>query len=231
MWREGVTARDIGLVILDCDGVLVDSEIISARMLIAELADFGLSIDMDFVARHFLGRSYPVVLEEVRRNFGVDLPPDFETRYRARLLAAFDREMRVMPDVEAAIRDMAVPVCVATSSSPLRVAHSLRLVGLWERLGPVCFTASEVRNGKPAPDLFLHAAARMGVSPDRALVIEDSITGVKAGLAAGMTVWRFIGGSHLAPEPEPEPEGARPHLRFDRFATFFDRAPELRTRG
>src|SRR5690606_23161122 len=107
MWREGVTARDIGLVILDCDGVLVDSEIISARMLIAELADFGLSIDMDFVARHFLGRSYPVVLEEVRRNFGVDLPPDFETRYRARLLAAFDREMRVMPDVEAAIRDMA----------------------------------------------------------------------------------------------------------------------------
>ena len=148
-----------GLLILDCDGVLIDSEIISARMLVEELAGRGVKIDLAYVARHFLGRSYPTVMEEIRRSFGIDLPPEFEAQYRDRLLAAFERELQIMPGVREMLDRLDLPVCVATSSSPRRVEMSLRLVGLWDRLGPVTFTAQEVTRGKPAPDLFLHAAA------------------------------------------------------------------------
>ena len=216
------------LLILDCDGVLIDSEIISARMLVAELAGFGVQIDLPYVARHFLGRSYPTVMAEIRRNFGIDLPPAFEDQYRDRLLDAFTRDLRIMPGVTDLLDQLAVPVCVATSSSPRRVEMSLRLVGLWDRLGPVTFTASEVARGKPAPDLFLHAAARMGTDPAACLVVEDSLTGLRAGLAAGMQVWRFTGGSHMGPETPPEPDDARAHHRFAAFADFFDAAPQLR---
>jgi len=220
----------IDLVIFDCDGVLIDSEIISARMLIEELAGLGVVIDLPYVARHFLGRSYPTVMETIRREFGLDLPPGFEDQYRDRLLEGFRKDLKVMPGVVAVLEALAVPYCVATSSSPRRAAMSLALTGLDRLVGDRLFTASEVQHGKPAPDLFLLAAHKMGVAPDRALVIEDSLTGLRAALAAGMQVWRFTGGSHFravggAPE---EPDDATPNLRFDEFAAFFHTAPALR---
>ncbi|MGA0541001.1 HAD family hydrolase [Neotabrizicola sp. VNH66] len=216
------------LLILDCDGVLIDSEIISARMLVDELARLGVAIDLPYVARHFLGRSYPTVMATIRREFGLDLPPEFEARYRDRLLEAFERDLRIMPGVAAMLEALALPVCVATSSSPRRVEMSLRLVGLWDRLGQVTFTASQVARGKPAPDLFLFAAAQMGADPARCLVIEDSLTGIRAALAAGMRVWRFTGGSHMGPETPDEPDDARPERRFAAFADFYTLAPEFR---
>lgn len=217
----------IGLVIFDCDGVLIDSESISADMLVRELKALGLAIDLDYVARHFLGRSYPVVMETIRREFGLDLPPEFETRYRENLLDAFRRDLRIMPGVRDVMAGLRVPFCVATSSSPRRAAFSLDLVGLADLVGDRLFTASQVSRGKPAPDLFLHAAARMGASPADCLVIEDSLTGVRAGLAAEMTVWRFVGGSHMAGRDTTEPEDARPHARFASFTAFANMAPEL----
>lgn len=216
------------LVILDCDGVLIDSEIISARMLIKELAALGVSIDLAYVSRHFLGRSYPTVMGKIRTEFGLDLPPEFEAQYRESLLAAFELELRVMPGAAAMIDALAVPCCVATSSSPRRVERSLRLVGLWERLQGVIFTASMVERGKPAPDLFLLAAAKMEVDPARCLVIEDSLTGLVAARAAGMAVWRFIGGSHMGPDTPDEPPEARPQHRFATFDEMFQIAPNLR---
>lgn len=218
---------EFDLVIFDCDGVLIDSEIISARMLLAELARLGLTIDLPYVERHFLGRSYPVVMETIRREFGLDLPPDFETQYREALLAAFQSELKVVPHVHDVLTRIAVPFCVATSSSPRRVEMSLKLVGLSDLVGDRVFTSTMVARGKPAPDLFLHAAERMGAAPARTLVIEDSLTGLRAGLAAGMTVWRFVGGSHLGPQTPEEPEGARPHRRLASFAEFFQIAPDL----
>lgn len=209
-----------GLIIFDCDGVLIDSEIISARMLVAELATLGVVIDLDYVARHFLGRSYPVVMAQIRAEFGLDLPPAFEEAYRTRLLDAFARELNVMPRVHGVLQELALPWCVATSSSPRRAEFSLKLTGLWLLAQGRVFTASEVANGKPAPDLFLHAAARMGVAPAACLVIEDSLTGIRAARAAGMEVWRFTGGSHLCGRLEPEPPDAMPDLRFDDFAGF-----------
>jgi HAD superfamily hydrolase (TIGR01509 family) len=218
---------EFDLVIFDCDGVLIDSEIISARMLVAELARLGLSIDLAYVERHFLGRSYPVVMETIRREFGLDLPPEFEAQYREALLAAFQSELKVVPHVHEVLTRIAVPFCVATSSSPRRVEMSLNLVGLSDLVGDGVFTSTLVAKGKPAPDLFLYAADRMGARPDRTLVIEDSLTGIRAGLAAGMTVWRFVGGSHLGADAPEEPEDARPHRRLASFAEFFQIAPSL----
>jgi HAD superfamily hydrolase (TIGR01509 family) len=216
------------LVIFDCDGVLIDSEIISARMLIAELARLDVHIDLDYVARHFLGRSYPTVMAQIRREFGLDLPPDFEDNYRDRLLAEFSQSLRIMPGVAEVLSSLACPWCVATSSSPRRAEMSLDLVGLRPAVGRNLFTASQVARGKPAPDLFLHAASEMRVAPARALVIEDSLTGVRAALAAGMQVWRFTGGSHFGGRLDADPPDATPHRRFDAFADFFHFAPDLK---
>lgn len=205
------------LIIFDCDGVLIDSEVISARQLIEELKGYGVEMDMAFVSRHFLGRSYPVVLKEVRDRWGVQLPDRFEADYRARLLAAFERDLQVMPQVADTLRALTVPYCLATSSSPERMRKSLEITGLSAFFDGRAFTASEVARGKPAPDLFLHAAARMGVHPAACAVIEDSLNGVRAGLAAGMRVWRFTGGSHLKGLDLTPPEDAIPEASYDSF--------------
>ena len=220
---------EFDLVIFDCDGVLIDSEIISARMLVAELSRLGLSIDLAYVERNFLGRSYPVVMETIRREFGLDLPADFEAQYREALLAAFQTELKVVPHVHDVLANIGVPYCVATSSSPRRVELSLALVGLSTLIGDKVFTSTLVKRGKPAPDLFLYAAEKMGARPERTLVIEDSLTGIRAGLAAGMTVWRFVGGSHLGAKTPEEPEDALPHHRLVSFAEFFQIAPTLKS--
>jgi HAD superfamily hydrolase (TIGR01509 family) len=217
------------LVIFDCDGVLIDSEIISARMLVSELSKLGVSIDLDYVAKHFLGRSYPTVMNQIRTEFGLDLPPAFEDQYRERLLAAFETDLRIMPHVQDVLAQLDLPYCVATSSSPRRADTSLRLVGLGALTGARLFTSTMVGKGKPAPDLFLHAMSVMGsTDPARCLVIEDSLNGVRAARAAGMQVWRFTGGTHLANRVLEEPDDARPDGRFASFADFFQTVPGLR---
>lgn len=218
---------EFDLVIFDCDGVLIDSEIISLSMLIAELAGLGVVVDLEYVSRNFLGRSYPTVMQTIRDQFGLDLPPDFEDRYRARLLAAFETDLQVMPGIRAVLDGLALPRCVATSSSPRRAEMSLRLTGLGDLVGPRLFTASMVTHGKPAPDLFLHAARECGADPTRCLVIEDSLTGIRAGLAAGMTVWRFTGGSHMAGRQLTQPPDATPHFVFDDFHRFLTLHPDF----
>ncbi len=215
------------LIIFDCDGVLIDSEVISARQLIAELQGYGVEMDMAFVSRHFLGRSYPVVLREVRERWGVALPERFEADYRARLLAAFEAELRVMEGVAEVIGALRLPYCLATSSSPERMRRSLEITGLTRFFAGRAFTASEVARGKPAPDLFLHAARRMGADPAACVVIEDSLNGVRAGLAAGMEVWRFVGGSHLAGLDLAPPPDAVPRAQFDSFAAMRAARPDV----
>ncbi|MDP3342568.1 HAD family phosphatase [Frigidibacter sp.] len=218
---------EIDLVIFDCDGVLIDSEIISAQMLVAELAGLGVAIDLPYVARHFLGRSYPTVMKVIRAEFGVELSAAFEDQYRQRLLAEFEARLAVMPGAATVLAGMARPWCVATSSSQARAERSLAIAGLRGLVGERLFTAGMVTHGKPAPDLFLLAATRMGAEPSRCLVIEDSLNGIRAAHAAGMRVWRFTGGSHMGPELEDEPEDARPELRFASFAGFFQIDPQL----
>lgn len=184
------------LVIFDCDGVLIDSEVLSADVLIALAGECGIPLTRAYVRDHFLGRSFPTVARVIREDLGRALPESFEADYRARLLARFDTDLRPMPGVHAVVDSLAVPACVATSSSPPRAARSLAIAGLTDRF-PRVFTASEVARGKPAPDLFLHAAASMGADPARCLVIEDSRPGIAAAQAAGMQVVLFTGGGHM----------------------------------
>lgn len=186
------------LIIFDCDGVIADSEILSAEVLIEQLAELGITVTPEDVRRDFLGRSFPTVAASIRARSGRALPEDFESAYRARLLARFENDLRETPGFSAMLTGLARPCCVATSSSPPRVARTLLVLGLAARFGPHVFTASEVARGKPAPDLFLHAAARMGAAPDRVLVIEDSPPGIAAAQAAGMAVLHYGGGAHLA---------------------------------
>ena len=215
------------LIIFDCDGVLVDSEVISTRTLVSALETEGVFIDTAYVTRHFLGRSYRVAVERVKADFGIPLPDGFEAYYRSQLFDAFRRELQVMPHVRDVITRLAVPYCLATSSSPERLSHSLAITGLAPLFEGRAITASEVKRGKPAPDIFLHAAGRFGVEPSKCLVIEDSSVGIEGGLAANMQVWRFTGGSHLRDSLPDEPEDARPHRRFDSFADFFQIDPSM----
>ena len=218
----------VDLVIFDCDGVLIDSEIISAQMLVAELARLGVAIDLDYVARHFLGRSYPTVMQQIREEFGLNLPEAFEEQYRNRLLAAFERDLTIMPGVAEVVAGLAVPYCIATSSSPRRARRSLEIVAFPGLEETPLFTASMVEHGKPAPDLFLLAAEKMGVKPRDCLVIEDSLNGIRAARAAGMEVLRFTGGTHLQGRDLTPPDDARPAKTFDSFARFFQIVPQLR---
>ena len=218
----------IALVIFDCDGVLIDSEIISASALVQELAQHGIAIEMSHVLEQFIGHPYTVVAGKIAAFAGAPLPASFETDYRARLVQRFDAELRAMPGVLDVLDRLAVPFCAATSSHPERAQRSLRAAGLTERFGERVYTVSMVTRPKPAPDLFLHAAKAMGVEPAQCVVVEDSDLGIAAAQAAGMTAWQFTGGSHYtACHRRPAP-AIKPDRSFHDMADFFAGAPQLK---
>lgn len=221
-------SHEIDLVIFDCDGVLIDSEIISSTILIAELKVSGVSVTFDYFQQNFLGRSFPKVADAVRQTFNVTLPVTFEETYRRRLLTAFEAQLKPTDQVSDVLASIATLKCVATSSSPNRVKRSLALTGLTDFFGDDVFTSSLVPNGKPAPDLFFYSAEKMNVAPQRCLVIEDSLPGIEAAVAAGMHVWRYSGGSHLkgAAKSADDPFAHLPD--FDNWADFFKMAPQLK---
>lgn len=217
----------ISLVIFDCDGVLIDSETLSTAVLVEMLRAHGIAIDRDHVLAHFIGHPYPVVAGKIAALGGAPLPAQFERDYQAALLARFEAELKPMPGIAAVLDALAVPYCAATSSAPERVHRSLAIAGLAQRFGERVYTVSMVARVKPAPDLFLLAAARMGVAPEACLVIEDSPLGIAAARAAGMRVWQFSGGSHFAATKRPEP-GPAPDRIFAAMSDFFAAAPALR---
>ena len=180
------------LVIYDCDGVLVDTEPIANRVLAAMLTAEGYPIDPPTCVERFIGRPVPETVREVELELGRSLAPDFSERVYRGVLDAFVAEPRVVPGVREALDTLAGRRCVASSSAPGYLREVLGAVGLWGRFERV-FSATEVPRGKPAPDLFLHAAASLGVPAGRCLVIEDSPAGVRAAVAAGMPVLGYAG--------------------------------------
>jgi HAD superfamily hydrolase (TIGR01509 family) len=209
------------LVIFDCDGVLIDSELISATVLVEQLRLHGVDADLAYAFRDCLGRSFPAVADNVARFSGLPLPPDFESQYRSALLQSFETGLRPMPGVVEVLDSLRVPYCVATGSGTERATRSIAIAGLGDRVWDRLFTASMVERGKPAPDLFLLAAERMKAPPEECLVIEDSDLGVLAARAAGMQVWRFTGGSHFAAGYSVATGAAKADREFDRMAEFF----------
>tara|TARA_B110000902_G_C14287733_1_gene579580 strand:- start:3110 stop:3799 length:690 start_codon:yes stop_codon:yes gene_type:complete len=188
----------IELIIFDCDGVLIDSEIISATVLIAQLATIGIEIDIDYIQQHFLGCSFSSVKEKIHHTFNIQLADSFEDEYRVVLLQEFETGLKTTQGIKTVLAQLNIPFCLATSSSPQRTTKALNIVGLTNLFLNSIFTAEEVKHGKPAPDLFLHAAKTMQVAPQNCLVIEDSMTGVEAALAAGMQVIHYQGGLHMS---------------------------------
>jgi HAD superfamily hydrolase (TIGR01509 family) len=187
------------LVIFDCDGVLIDSEVIACRIDAACLAEIGFPITVEDILDRYVGISVAGMLADLEQRHGRKLPADFPALLRQRAEAAFAAELTTIPGIEAALDGLSRPICVASSSAPERLRHSLSLVGLYERFAPHIFSSAQVARGKPAPDLFLFAAERMGAAPRRCLVIEDSLAGVTAARDAGMTVLGFTGGGHCRP--------------------------------
>jgi HAD superfamily hydrolase (TIGR01509 family) len=179
-------------VIFDCDGVLVDTELISNTVLAGLLTEAGIPTTFEDCMRDFRGRSLESVVAIVRARDGAPAPPaDLAQRYYAEVEAIFARDLEAVPGVIAALDRIALPTCVASSGPHHKMAVTLRTTGLWERFEGRIFSATEVAAGKPAPDLFLHAARRMGFAPASTAVVEDSLPGVQAAVAAGMRALAF----------------------------------------
>jgi HAD superfamily hydrolase (TIGR01509 family) len=191
--------RTFDLIIFDCDGVLVDSEVISCRAHSELLTRHGYPITPDQVLDRFLGMSDREARLMIESETGRKLPEDFENQVKQATLRFYADDLRAIPHVGEAIAAIGLPRCVASSGTPEKIRHGLTCAGLYDLLAPNIFSASEVERGKPAPDLFLFAAGQMQAAPARCLVIEDSLPGIAGAVAADMTVLGFHGGSHCPP--------------------------------
>jgi HAD superfamily hydrolase (TIGR01509 family) len=208
------------LIIFDCDGVLVDSEVISCRAHAETLTRHGFPITSEQVFDRFLGRSTRQAHLEVEAELGRRLPDDFNTQLQDELYRSFEATLQAVPYIDQALDAITQAVCVASSGSQERMRVSLGCAGLYDRFAPNIFSATQVAHGKPAPDLFLFAAGQMRTAPERCLVVEDSIPGVTGAVAAGMPVLGFHGGSHCRP-------GYAETLRAAGAAAIFDDMREL----
>jgi HAD superfamily hydrolase (TIGR01509 family) len=188
--------RRFDLLVLDCDGVLIDSEVLASRTGSDCLAAYGIDLSAAEIRQRYTGVSLSSWTTDVQQRTGVRLPDDFADVFAARLRQRFELELQPVPGIVELLDGLAMRRCVASSSSPERLQHSLALTGLLGRLAPHIYSVAHVARGKPAPDLFLHAAAQMGVPPSRCVVVEDSVAGIQAARAAGMHAIGFCGGSH-----------------------------------
>jgi HAD superfamily hydrolase (TIGR01509 family) len=184
------------LVIFDCDGVLVDSERIAVSIDLEVLAYFGIRMSESEVVERFVGRSESVMRQAVEEQLGRSLPDDWDDRFRHWYDDAYESELAPVEGILDALDRIQSRclTCVASSSEPDSLRHKLTLTGLLGRFNGSVFSAAEVMNGKPAPDVFLYAADRMGVAPARCAVVEDSPYGVQAARAAGMEAFGYTGG-------------------------------------
>jgi HAD superfamily hydrolase (TIGR01509 family) len=190
----------VTLLIFDCDGVLVDSEIIALDALAKLLTGLGLPMTVVECRQRFMGKSVKDVLAEIERLLGRPLPADWGQDANAALLARLATELQAVEGVAAVLNQLAYPRCVASSSPPERIHLSLAASGLAAYFGDHVFSAADVENGKPAPDLFLFAARQCGAAPSQSIVIEDSPTGIQAAQRAGMKSIGFAGASHADDE-------------------------------
>ena len=190
----------IRAVIFDCDGVLVDSEILALEVELAMLADYGLHFARDEYVTRFMGLSYQafhdVMDAEARLRLGRPIPDAFRDQLAARLRQTMIARLTEVPGAGAAVARTLLPKAVASSSTREGLERKLKQVGLWGHFAPHVYSADHVTHAKPAPDLFLHAAQALGMAPEECLVLEDSINGVTAARRAGMPVWGFLGGGH-----------------------------------
>ena len=182
------------LVIFDCDGVLVDSERLAVRVEAEYLAELGWPLSEAEIVERFMGRTTEFMDEAIEAQLGSRLPADWKDQFHRRYREAFAAGLVPVDGVVKVLDRLTVPTCVASSGSHDKLRFTLGHTGLYERFEGRIFSGYEVASGKPAPDLFLHAAARMGADPARCAVVEDTRWGVLAARAAGMRAFGYAGG-------------------------------------
>jgi len=190
------------LVLFDCDGVLVDTETLQVVIESRTITDLGWAMDQDEVVRRWLGRSHAAQMDEITERLGGEVARRYEELATAAVNEAFETDLVEVEGIGALVstlEEAGIATCVASSGSHARMERTLGLTGLLPRFAGRLFSATEVEHGKPAPDLFLHAAERMGADPARCVVVEDSPYGVRAGVDAGMRVLGY-GGGLVAPD-------------------------------
>ncbi|MBE7197068.1 MAG: HAD-IA family hydrolase [Parafilimonas terrae] len=189
-------------LIFDCDGVLIDSEILVCRLVSEELTALGYPISVADVIARFAGRPEGEMLAEIEADRGAALPDSFLARTRARTAASYETELRAVPGVAEVLGRLRVPACVASSSAPGKLRQGLAATGLLGHFGGNVISAVAVARGKPAPDVFLYAVGWMRSTVQSCIVVEDSVPGVTAARAAGIRTFGFTGGGHCATDLE-----------------------------
>lgn len=198
------------LVIFDCDGVLVDSEPISCRAFTEALREIGLEVTQEEMFDKFVGYSMKHCMEVVQKILGRPAPENFVAELQSRTFARFKAELKAMPGIEQALDELDISFCVASSGDHAKMRTTLGITGLLPRFEGKMFSVTQVARGKPAPDVYLFAAEKMGAEPGKCVVVEDTPPGVKAGVAAGMRVLGFC-----AHTPRGKLEAAGAHVVFD----------------
>ena len=211
MSKVRVREERFGWVSFDCDGVLVDSELITNRVFGQMLNELGIAISLEDIFERFVGRSMPQCLEILAKLLGRPVPQHFVEEYQTRSATALKSELKAVPDIETVLAAMRVPYCVASSGTHEKMHTTLGITGLLPQFRGKMYSVTEVAQSKPFPDVFLHAARQQGVMPADCAVIEDTPTGVRAGVAAGMTVFGYCA---LTPKQRLIEAGA--HHTFER---------------
>jgi HAD superfamily hydrolase (TIGR01509 family) len=187
------------LIIFDCDGVLIDSEMLANRSEVEFFKTFGIEFDLTDYIDRFVGKNTKDVLKGIELLHRMKLSEESWKLVEDNTSKVFQTELKPITGIFELLASTDKAKCVASSSSLERLDLTLCITGLFDRFSPHIFSAEQVDRGKPTPDLFLFAAKQMQVHPNRCVVIEDSLTGVRAGVAAGMTVLGYTGGSHIQP--------------------------------
>jgi len=179
------------LVIFDCDGVLVDSEPIIYRIFAETLTEFGFIITYEEVVQKFVGKSLTICLKIIQESYGKPIPANFVERCREKQVIALQQELQPVYGISEVLKQLTLPKCVASNSTHRHIEIVLKLTGLLDIFDGKLYSSHDVPRPKPFPDVYLYAAKQMNTKPENCLVIEDSVTGVEAAYAAGMTVFGY----------------------------------------
>jgi len=210
------------LILFDCDGVLVDSELIACGVVAEELRASGLQVTLDHIVSQYAGVGATSMYEDLERRHGTRLPETVRQRVSDKTLERFRSDLQPVHGIVDLLHRLTTKRCVASSSHLDRIRLSLAVTGLATYFGDALFSATEVAHGKPAPDLFLHAADRMGIDPRACVVVEDSVPGIQAARRAQMRPVGFTGGSHCGADHAERLLRAGAAMVVDRFDAWED---------
>jgi len=185
----------IDLIIFDCDGVLVDSELLTHQVLTGLVADLGGSAELLVELESFKSKALTETFPFIEQRLGRKLPTDFEAQYREQTFTAFQAHLQPIAGVHQVLPQLRIPFCVASNGPVSKIRFNLELTGLWSYFAGKVFSCYDIQRWKPEPDIYLYAARQMGAAPARCGVIEDSVVGTQAGRSAGMTVLGYAGQS------------------------------------